>query len=219
VFSSRAHQRRRFRERSLAREHFIQHQPERINVAAHGHFFSSQLFRRHVRRSAAAHLRASDIVGHSRQTKIRDHDLASSIEHDVGRLQIAMQNAFGVSGGQSGAELSRDFHRFVGWKPADTPQQGSQVFAIDILHGEKCLAVDRAHVVHPANIGMRNAARHPYFVPKALEQSLIACGFVGKKLQGDRLPERQVIRAIDFAHTTFSQQGNDAVSRRHQPTW
>ena len=177
-----------FRERPLAREHFIQHQAQRINVAAHGDFFSGQLFGRHVGRSAAAHFVAADVVGDSRQAKIGDHDLAAAVEHDVGRLQVAMQNALGVGRGQSGAKLARDVERFVRRQPADAPQQRSQVFAIDVLHGEKCLAVDFADVVHAANIGMGNPPRDPHFVAKAFEQAFVACGFVGQKFQATACP-------------------------------
>jgi hypothetical protein len=115
-----------------------------------------------------------------------------------------MQNVFGVSRGQSRAELSRNFQRFVGREPADAPQKGSQVFAIDILHGEKRVPVDLPDVINAANIGMRNSPCHSHFVAKAFQQSLIAGGFVGKKLHSDRLSERQIIRTIDLAHAAFS---------------
>jgi hypothetical protein len=57
------------------------------------------LLGRHISRSAAAHFRASDIVRHARKPEVRDYDLAASIEHDVGGLQVPMQNAFGVRRG------------------------------------------------------------------------------------------------------------------------
>ena len=49
-----------------------------------------QLLGGHVGGSAAAHFVALDLVGHPGQAKICDHDLAAAIEHDVGRLQVAM---------------------------------------------------------------------------------------------------------------------------------
>ena len=182
--------RRRFGERSLARENFIEDQPQRINVAAGGYFSPPQLFGRHVGWGAAANLRPADVIGHSRQAKVGDHHLASSIEHDIGRLQVAMENALGVGRGQSRAEMACNVERFVGREPADAPQQRSQIFAVDVFHGEKCLALDLAHVIHSANVGMRNSPCHAHFVAKAFEQCLIASGIVRQKLHRHRLAER-----------------------------
>ena len=119
---------------------------------------------------------------------------------------------------KSGAEMARDVERFVGRKPSDAAQQRSEILAVDILHGEKCLAVDLAHVIHAANIGMGHSPRHSHFVAKAFEQPLIAGGFVGKKLHRDGLAERQIVRAVDLAHAAFAQQSDDAVARRDQPS-
>jgi hypothetical protein len=58
---------------------------------------------------------------------------------------------------------------------------------------------------------------HPHFITKAFDQAIVARGFVGKKFQSDTLAERQIIRAVDLAHAAFSEQGDDAVARRHQP--
>ena len=97
-------------------------------------------------------------------------------------------------------------------KAADAPQQGRQVFAVDVLHGEESLAIDFAHVVDAANVGMRDAAGDADFVAKALEQTFVARGFVGQKLERDRLAERQIVGAVDFAHAAFAEQRDDAVA-------
>ena len=46
-------------------------------------------------------------------------------------------------------------------------------------------------------------------------ESLIARGFVGEKLKSYRLAEREVVRAVHFAHAAFPEQGDDAIARRH----
>ena len=129
-----------------------------------------------------------------------------------------MQNAFGVGRGKSGAKVARDVERFVGRKPSDAAQQGSEVLAIDILHGEKCLSVDLAYVIYAANIGMGNAPRHSHFVTKTFDQPLIAGGFVGKKFQSYGLAERQIVCAVYLSHAAFAQQSDDAVARCDQPS-
>ena len=128
-----------------------------------------------------------------------------------------MQHTLGMRRRQPSAKLARDVERLVRRKPPDAPQQGSQIFAVDVLHGEKCLSVDVAHVVHAANIGMRHPPRDPHFVAKTLQQPFVARGFIRQKLQSDCLPQRQIVGAIDLAHAALPQQRDDAIAPRHQP--
>ena len=158
----------------LAGENFVEHQAERIDVALHRDFFAGQLLRRHVGRSAVANLFAGDFVGQRGQAEIGDHHVAAAVEHDVGRFQIAMQNTFGVRGGQARAQLARDFDGFVGRQAADAAQQRSQVFAIHVLHRQVRLAVDFAEIVNAADIGVRDLARDADFVVEARQSGWIA---------------------------------------------
>ena len=93
-----------------------------------------------------------------------------AVDHDVGGLQIAMQHALVVRGGQTRAELARDLQRLIGGQPADAAQQRAEIFAIDVFHGKKRLAVDFADVVDAADIGMRDLARDAHFVVEARQQ-------------------------------------------------
>ena len=201
---------------ALAREHFIQHQPQRINIAARAHFLAGKLLGRHVGWSSAADFVATNVVGHAGQAKICDDHLSASIEHDVGGFQIAVQNAFAVGRGQAGAELARDVERFVAGQASDAPQQRRQIFTVDIFHGEEGVAVDVSHVIDAANVGMRNPARDSHFIAKALLQAFVARGFVGKKLQGHGLSQGEIVSAVDFTHAAFAQQGDNPVAAGQQ---
>src|ERR1019366_8200225 len=99
-----------------------EHQAKRVDVALHRDFSSGELLGRHVGRGAVANLFARDFVGERGKAEISYNDVASAVEHDVGRLQIAMQNALGVSRGEAGAQLARYFDRFVGRQAADSAQ-------------------------------------------------------------------------------------------------
>ena len=88
----------RRRKRPLAGKDFVKHKAKRINVAPRADFFSFKLLRSHVRRSAAPDISPLNLVGDAGQTKIGNHHLPAAIEHNVRRLQIAMQDAFGVRG-------------------------------------------------------------------------------------------------------------------------
>ncbi len=76
---------------------------------------------------------------------------------------------------KSGAELARDVERLIFGQASDAPQQRSQVFAVDIFHGEEGVALDVAHVVDAANVGMRDPPRDPHFI---LESARAALGRV-----------------------------------------
>ena len=77
----------------------------------------------------------------------------------------------------------RGFKSFVAGQSADAAQQGSEVLAIDVLHGEEMLAVHLADVVDATNIGMRDLAGVAHFSMKSGESRGIFLERGGKKLQ------------------------------------
>ena len=60
--------------------------------------------------------------------------LAAAVEHDVGRLEVAMQHALVVRRRKSGAQLPRDLDALVLREPSNPPEQRSQILAVDVLH-------------------------------------------------------------------------------------
>ena len=179
-----------FGESALPREDFIEHQAERVDVAPRADFFARKLLGRHVGRSAAANFGSADFVGDPSQPEVGDDDLTTAVEHDVGRLQVAMKNSLGVGGGETCAKLACDLDGFVLRKAADAAQEGCEIFAVDVLHGEECLAFDVAYVIDAADVRMGNAAGDADFVAEALEQCLRRWRAAsGKKFERDS-PDR-----------------------------
>ena len=82
------------RGRTLTGEHLVQNHAQRINVAARCHVPPGSLLGRHVPWRSAANV--FYFTGHARQTKVGDAQLALPVQHDVARLQIAVQHAFVV---------------------------------------------------------------------------------------------------------------------------
>ena len=82
-----------------------------------------------------------------------------TVDHDVRRLQVAMQHSFLVRRSQPGRKLSRDIERFLIGKVSDAFDEGSQIFAIDVFHREKVLSLEVRDVVHATNVGMRQLTR------------------------------------------------------------
>ena len=65
-----------------------------------------------------------------------------------------MKHSFGVCGGETSTKLTRRFHGLVLRQAADAPEQGGQVFSVDVLHGEERLTVNLTNVVYAAYVGM-----------------------------------------------------------------
>ena len=56
----------------------------------------------------------------------------------------------------------RGFQSLIGGQAADAAQQGRKILAVDVLHGEKVLAVHLPDVVDPTDIRVRNLACVPH---------------------------------------------------------
>ena len=97
---------------TAAGEDLEEDQPQRVNVALGRRRISRKQLRRHVLR------RPSDlgagIARGGRDAEVGDAHVAVAVEHHVGRLEVAMEDAALVRRGDARAQLPRDVHRFVG---------------------------------------------------------------------------------------------------------
>ena len=123
-----------------------------------------------------------------------------------------MQHAPRVRGGEAGADLAGDLHRLVGRKPADAADEVGEVLAPDVLHRDEVLAVHLADVVHAAHVGVRDLACDPDLVQEPREARRVHGQPFGQELEGDRLPQLQVVGAVDLSHSPLAQQLHDAVA-------
>ncbi len=146
-------------ERLLAGEHLVQDEAERIDVAARRDGRAGELLGRHVRRGAGADLRALEIGGEPGQAEVGDAHVAAAVDHHVFGLQVAVQHAAVVCGGEARAQLAGYLDRLVGRQAADAPQQGREVFAVHELHGQEVVAVDLVDVVDATHVRMRDLPR------------------------------------------------------------
>ena len=170
------------------------------------------MFRRHVGGRSAAYVGALELAGQSRQAEIGDEHVASAVEHDVGRFQIAVQHALLVRRGQSGAEAARDVEGLIGGQATDAAQQRRQVLPIHVFHRDVMLALELADVVNAADVGMRNLARNADLVQKPLEQDTVGGQRRRQEFQRDRLAQLQIGSAVDLAHPAPADERDDAVA-------
>ena len=113
---------------------------------------------------------------------------------------------------EPGTKLARDLQGLVAHQAADAPQQRGQVFAVHVFHGKKSQAVDFAHIVDAADVGVRNAARDADFVAEALQRIFVLVHGFGQKLQRHGLFQDQVVGAIDLAHAALAEDGDNPIA-------
>ena len=123
-----------------------------------------------------------------------------------------MNDAVLVRGGKPGAHLAGNLEGLVRWQVPDAAQQGGQVFAVHVLHGEELQAVGFADIEDAADVGMGNLAGDADFAVEARHgRAILGDGF-RQEFQRHRLAELEVFGAIDFAHGAASGHGHDAVA-------
>ena len=200
----------------LAREQLVEDEPDGVDVAAGRGLAPRELLGGHVGGSPRPGLVAVDRARQAGQAEVCDAHVAAPVEHDVLRLEVAMDHSFVVGGGHPGAELPRDLHGLVTRQVADPAQERRQVFPVHVLHGQEGLAVRFANVVHPADRGVRDLPRHASLVVEAAEPLGILAQRGGQELEGHRLPEHEVLRAVHLAHATPAQQLDHAIPIQQQ---
>ena len=156
-------------ERAFAGKDLVEHQPQRIEITPAGNLRAGKLLRSHIGWSPKTDLLLGNEFGHFCETKVHDHDFAPAVQHDVGRLEIAVQHALVMRCGDACAKLARDLQSFVAGQATDAPQQRTQVFTIDVFHRQECEPVGFADVINAADVRMRDAASDPDFIAKSLQ--------------------------------------------------
>lgn len=125
------------------------------------------------------------------------------------RLQVAVQHATLVRGGDTCAQLPRQLDGLVLW---DAAEQRREVFAVHLLHREEAAAVRLAQVVQAADVLVRHLSRHAQLVVKLREPAIVVGGATGQELQRDRLIQREVVGAIHFSHAAAAKQRDQPVA-------
>ena len=194
-------------ENSLARQQLVQHGAEAEDIRPHVRGFALRLLRRHVRRRPKH--RAGDrprrIIGAFRQD-LREPEVeqlrAARRHHDVGRLQIAVQDALRVRGVQRVGHLRGDLqhltqrHRTVQRRP------------VDVFHDE----IPGPDVVEHADVRVVQRGDGASLLLEALAVRAIEC------FDRDRAAETGVGRLVDLAHAAGAD-GRDDLVRTKPVTW
>lgn len=110
---------------------------------------AGDLFRRHIGGRACA----QRFTGDAGKSEIRDPDLARTLDHDVRRLEVAMDDAALVCCSESCANLPRTLDCPIRREAAEPPLNRCELLAIDVFHRDERVPIDFVDVVHAHTFG------------------------------------------------------------------
>ena len=157
----------------MTSEQLVKHCAKSIDVcgAADGRVVSDSLFRRHVTGRAQDFQRARDRAfrfDQSGQSEIGQMRFAFSIEQNVSRLDVAMQNAVLVRVMNSARHFRNEFRRAPD-RHRLAPGDFIKLAAFDELHAEVARAIALADFVNRNDAGMIQTGGGFGFAAKALQ--------------------------------------------------
>ena len=191
-------------------EHLEEDGPRGKEVRARVHHAAGHLLGRHVARRAHHEARAGEPAGRiqrglrlgPRQAEVEQLDAVRRQEH-VRRLQVAMDDAAAVEGGQGRQDPEGHRHR-VGDAHRTAVQPIGERLALEQLHRDEEAGRVLADFVDLADVGMVDARRGARLAPEAPARRL-----VGRQrrhhLDGDRAPEALVAGLVHHAHAALAQ--------------
>jgi len=147
-----------------------------------------------------------------RQSEIKDLGVSALGHEQVRRLDVPMNNPFGVRGIQCVGDLDSQVEQrfqFHGLG-TDTMFQG---YAIEKFHGDEDLAVLVADVVDGADVGMVERGRGLRFALKTSQHLGIASDLVGEEFQGDEAVKASVLGFVDDSHAAAPKLLGNAIVR------
>jgi hypothetical protein len=205
-------------ERDATREDLERDDPERVQVAAMVDLGGLRLLGAHVvrrpddvaRSGRALHVL---VLGDAEVHQPRD---AVAVQHDVGRLQVAVDDAGVVDGLERVGDLDRDVEGLCCGQRSSFLHQPLQVHAVDELHRDEEQPLLLAEVVDRADVAMSHAPRQLDLGLEALRHPAVVGDVRAQHLDRDDLVERAVARLVDHAHAAAPERTEDLVARMEQ---
>src|SRR5262249_42316282 len=197
---------------ALPGEHFVKDHAEREDVRAMIRLLSSHLLWRHVTDRTHNHARIGDpflcrrvlvyaelLRAEFSQTEIED--LHPPVVHDeqVLRLQVTMDDAFGMRGGQSLGDLPRVIDS-LSRSDCALFYQFAQLLAFEQFGDDIGRAFMRADVVNREDVRVVERRGGAGFLLEAAQAIRIPGELGGQQLDGDLATESRVFGQIDLAH-------------------
>ena len=211
---------RRAIKRQPAGEALEHHDAERENIGPPVKRPAARLLGRHVPwraddDAALARIRPGRGIGRAgqrqpREAKIDHFHVPAGADDDVGRLDVAVDQAAAVRRGQRLSDFTRIAHGVVD-RQGSAAQPVAQRLPFDVLDDEEVDAVVTADVVERADVRMIEAGDRASFLLEARMQARVRTQMGRQDLQGHGPAEPGVRGAVNLAHAARANQVGERV--------
>jgi hypothetical protein len=149
---------------------------------------------------------------HLGQAKVENLGVPSIGDEDVGRFNIAVNDAFGMGRIESVGDVDAKIKETFCFQR--TPENELlQRLAFQVLHHDKGPPFVIADFVNGANVGMVESRRRPGFASKTLQRLIILGDVVGQKFQGDHAAKLSILSLVHDTHPTHSKFSQNSIMR------
>ena len=221
----RDRQRRVAVERLAAGDHLVEDDAERVDVGRGRQGAALDLLGRHVVRRAEHGLRLRQRrparrLRAAREAEVGDDDPHAARpplvgrEHDVAALEVAVDHAGVVRGGERRGHLLDQRQRVRRPHPAGALEALGERLAGEQLHREEREVLVVEDVVDPAHVRVRHRAREVDLPQEPVHRPRIARDLRPDRLERDPLVEDLVLGLVDLAHAAARDEAHDAESSR-----
>jgi hypothetical protein len=207
-------------ERPLAAHHLEQHHTDCVDVGARvDQAAADRLLRRHVvggpDDDVALRRVATDRAAQPCEAEIQDADVVAGpdllADHDVGRLDVAMNDALRVGVRQPRRDLADQRERAPGRNRAVVDQR-AQRRARDVLHHQVGSAVPHTEVDDRDAVGMGQLAHHPGLALEPREELRVVRKWRMEELDRDELSDGNALGLVDHPHGARRHPLEDAIA-------
>jgi hypothetical protein len=213
--------------------HLVEHRPDREQVGARVGQLPARLLGRHVvdgpqhrprhgQLVAAAHRlglgRGAVAVGLGAhrtdlgQTEVEDLALAARVDHQVGRLQVPVDDPFRMGRLQRVRDLDSEVEKLADLEGL-APHALRQGLPVEQLHDDEMPPLVLLDRVHGADAGVVERGGGPGLPLEPLEDRRVALHLVGEELDRHPPAEARVLRLEDDSHAARAEPAQDLVMR------
>jgi hypothetical protein len=210
-------------ERRCAGQGLVEHQAERVDVAARVDLGRAELLGRHVARGAQERAGLRDPVAAALRRQLGDPevedlgaqsagDLGVGDQEDIVGLEIAVQDAGGVGGSHCAGDLADHAQRVGHGQRTVALEPGRQVGALEQLHDQVGGAVlGVAEIEDLDDAGVVDRRRRAGLVEEPIDDAVVVRDVGVEQLDRGAPAEQRVLAEVDRPHTAGPDRGEDAI--------
>jgi hypothetical protein len=199
----------------ISSAHLVEHGAEGPHITARIYLLAVCLFRRHIGRSADHRALPShrSLTGELGETKVDDLNLVAIGDEDVGRFDIAVDDAGLVGGLQRLGDLDGEAGRLVGGHRAALDPPFESLAGAEGHRDEELPLGRLSDIEYRADMGVVEARGRAGLAREAFAKHRILAPLEGQEFEGDCAVEAGVLGPVDDPHAPSAEAFEDAVVR------